>query len=73
LKSKSTPDRDDNQSAITSFLSSSSRQKFHSTHPRQTAISDAIVRDLIIGCLLPLNLVENRHFRDFLQMLEPKL
>jgi hypothetical protein len=45
---------------------------YNSGHPRQIAINDALVNDLIIGCSLPLSLVENTHFRHFLHVLDPK-
>lgn len=47
--------------------------QLYSLHsPRQQAISEAIVKDLIIGCCLPLSLVENEHFKDFLETVDNK-
>ncbi|XDV39249.1 hypothetical protein PO909_008513, partial [Leuciscus waleckii] len=40
--------------------------------PRQQAISKAIIQDLIIGCCLPLSLVENGHFKHFLEIMDSK-
>lgn len=40
--------------------------------PRQQAISKAIIQDLIIGCSLPLSLVENGHFKHFLEIMDNK-
>lgn len=40
--------------------------------PRQQDISEAIVQDLIIGCCLPLSLVENGHFKHFLGIMDSK-
>uniref|UniRef100_A0A3B5PVV0 Uncharacterized LOC111606838 n=1 Tax=Xiphophorus maculatus TaxID=8083 RepID=A0A3B5PVV0_XIPMA len=47
-------------------------QLYSPQSPRQQAISEAIVQDLIIGCCLPLSLVENGHFKHFLEVLDSK-
>lgn len=41
-------------------------------HPRQAAITNALINDLIVGCSLPLSLVENEHFRHFLYVMDSK-
>jgi len=66
------------QTTIANFLSSSTpssssnSQKFRHDHPRQVAINDAVAKELIVGCSLPFNFVENPHFRKFMQILEPR-
>lgn len=42
------------------------------SHPKQTAITDTIIDDLIVGCALPLSIVENSHFRHFLSVVDKK-
>ncbi|CAK6975963.1 E3 SUMO-protein ligase ZBED1-like [Scomber scombrus] len=39
---------------------------------RQQAITQAILQDLVIGCSLPLSLVENPNFRHFLSVMDCK-
>ena len=64
------------QSVITSFVSMSAAmdpelvQLFNPNHPRQKAIGDAIVKHLIVGCSLPVSLVEDPHFRAFVEVCE---
>ena len=42
------------------------------SHPKQKAITNAIMSDLIIDCNLPLSIVENKSFRHFLTVLDSK-
>lgn len=61
---------DRTQPTISSF---SQKVQLYAQHsPRYLAITDVILHDLVIGCCLPLSLVENPHFRDFLQVLDCK-
>ncbi len=65
-----------NQTSITSYASSSADsdlgtvQIFSPKHPRQKAINDAVVKHLIVGCGLPVSLVESPHFRSFMNVCE---
>lgn len=68
LKSKTTPV---NQPALTSFGYSASDQ-YSYNHPRQKAITAAIINDLIIDCSMPLSLVEKPGFRNFMAAVDPK-
>ena len=45
--------------------------KFKSNHPRQRRTSELILK-MIIGSHLPLSIVEDEHFRELLNYLEPK-
>ncbi|XP_039863020.1 E3 SUMO-protein ligase ZBED1-like [Simochromis diagramma] len=45
---------------------------FSPNSPRQQAITQSILQDLIVGCSLPLSIVENPHFRHFLNVLDSK-
>ena len=45
---------------------------FNHQHPRQKAINDAVAQELIIGCSLPLSIVENSHFQRFMKTVEPR-
>ena len=61
---------DTTQQTISSFA-----QRVHLYAPnssRQQAITQAILQDLVIGCSLPLSLVENSNFRHFLSVMDCK-
>ncbi|XP_078026436.1 zinc finger BED domain-containing protein 4-like [Epinephelus lanceolatus] len=61
---------DTTQQTISSFA-----QRVHLYAPnssRQQAITQAILQDLVIGCSLPLSLVENPNFRHFLSVMDCK-
>ncbi len=61
---------DISQQTISSFA-----QRVHLYAPnssRQQAITQAILQDLVIGCSLPLSLVENPNFRHFLSVMDCK-
>ncbi|CAI5669729.1 unnamed protein product [Oreochromis niloticus] len=45
---------------------------FSPNSPRQKAITQSILQDLIVGCSLPLSIIENPHFRYFLNVLDSK-
>uniref|UniRef100_A0A3B3RYJ1 Zinc finger BED domain-containing protein 4-like n=1 Tax=Paramormyrops kingsleyae TaxID=1676925 RepID=A0A3B3RYJ1_9TELE len=62
--------KDDTQPTIASFTQKGQVYSEHSQ--RQQAISEAIVQDLVIGCCLPLSIVENVHFKHFLEILDSK-
>ena len=49
---------------------STKKSAFNEKHPRRKAINDAIIKDLIVGCSLPLFMTENYHFRHYLKVLE---
>ncbi|KAI4822205.1 hypothetical protein KUCAC02_007764, partial [Chaenocephalus aceratus] len=66
LSSDVTPAAGSSSQSITSFLSEGQRRIYDPSHPRQKSISDAVVKDLIIKCCLPLSIVDNEDFRHFL-------
>uniref|UniRef100_A0A8C2FGK0 Uncharacterized protein n=1 Tax=Cyprinus carpio TaxID=7962 RepID=A0A8C2FGK0_CYPCA len=45
---------------------------YSASSSRQLAINQAIIHDLIIGCCLPLSIVENQHFRHFLHTIDER-
>lgn len=63
---------EDGQSQIADFFRREESDSYSSRHPRQVSITDALITDLIIGCSLPLSLVENEHFRHFLYVMDNK-
>ena len=71
LEYKAGQRRDVLQPSIDSFAFKKA-QIYSKSSPQQQAISLAIIQDLIIGCCLPLSLVENHHFRHFLALLDCK-
>jgi hypothetical protein len=62
------------QKPITAFAldgaSGSSLKNYDRNSSRQRAITQSLIQDLIIGCSLPLSIVENPHFRNFLRVLD---
>ena len=50
------------QPAISQFLQSSPQKVYSANHPRQKAITNAILTDLVIGWSMPLSLTENGYF-----------
>ncbi|XP_017275587.1 sialate O-acetylesterase isoform X2 [Kryptolebias marmoratus] len=59
------------QPSISQFLDTRAGQ-YSMNHPQQKAITNALLRDLIIGCNLPLSIVENKSFRHFLTVVDSK-
>uniref|UniRef100_A0A3Q3AAB9 HAT C-terminal dimerisation domain-containing protein n=1 Tax=Kryptolebias marmoratus TaxID=37003 RepID=A0A3Q3AAB9_KRYMA len=59
------------QPSISQFLDTRAGQ-YSMNHPQQKAITNALLRDLIIGCNLPLSVVENKSFRHFLTVVDSK-
>ena len=55
-----------------SFFVTVGEPVYSTRHPRQTAITNSIVSDLVVQCSPPLSLVENVHFRHFLHIMDPK-
>lgn len=47
-------------------------QPFTTKRPRKQAISHAMVKPLIIGCSMPISLVEQPHFRAFMEVCEDR-
>lgn len=41
-------------------------------HAKQSAITDSIIEDLIVGCSLAMSIVENEHFRRFLSIVDKR-
>ena len=58
--------KDPQQPLITAFSSAQATQ-YNAAHPQQKAITNSILADLVIGCNIPLSIVENRFFRIFCQ------
>ena len=52
--------------------STSSKSHYHSNHPRQVQLSQAIVSNLILDLGLPLSLVERQSFINFMNLIDPK-
>ncbi|KAL7379703.1 hypothetical protein ABVT39_004336 [Epinephelus coioides] len=63
---------DSTQPAISQFLQSRPQEAYSANHPRQKAITNAILTDLVIGCSMPLSITENGHFRHFLSLADSK-
>lgn len=53
------------QQSLKSFLGTAEHQHHYpKSHPRQTMLADSVVRNLIIGCNLPVSLVDHPKFRQ---------
>ncbi|TRY97996.1 hypothetical protein DNTS_005326 [Danionella cerebrum] len=67
---------DATQPSITGFIRPGQAQQavqlYDANSPRQQEIHNAIIKDLLIGCTLPLSIVENEHFRHFLKVMDNK-
>lgn len=70
LEYKAGQQADVTQPTVASFIQNVQIYSLHS--PRQQAINEAIIQDLIIGCCLPLSIVDNKHFRHFLEIMDCK-
>ncbi|CAF4183623.1 unnamed protein product [Adineta steineri] len=46
-------------------------KKYASTDPRQVKLSESIVKDLIIECGLPVPLIDQNGFKNFMQTVDP--
>ncbi|KAL1249031.1 hypothetical protein QQF64_022349 [Cirrhinus molitorella] len=65
--------RGNSQTIIDLFQRQTSQvQVYSASSSRQLAINQAIIQDLIIGCCLPLSIVENQHFRHFLHIIDER-
>ena len=70
---------DSKQRSIENFLSPAAastsvvkRECYSNQHPRQALTNNDIVKELIVECSLPLSIVENKHFRRFMNIVEPR-
>lgn len=63
---------DSTQPAISQFIQSRPLEAYSANHPRQKAITNAMVTDLVIGCSMPLSMTENKHFRHFMSVVDSK-
>ena len=72
-KYKQQPVRDPSQPGIGQFSTHAQPLEVYSeTHPKQRSMTISIINDLIVGCNLPLTIVENVKFRHFLFTADPK-
>ncbi|CAF4240910.1 unnamed protein product, partial [Adineta steineri] len=46
-------------------------KKYASTDPRQFKLTESIVKDLIIECGLPVSLIDQNGFKNFMQTVDP--
>lgn len=63
---------DSTQTVISQFVQVRPQEAYSANHPKQKAITNAIVTDLVIGCNMPLSITENQHFRHFLSVADSK-
>ena len=85
---KSRATTDESQPSVDSYFISRSQQSsgastslstknsnnvlYKEQHPRRKIISEAIVKDPVVGCSLPLSITEHPQFRHFLNAVEPR-
>ena len=60
------------QPLINAFFKCSNQENYSNSHPRQRKLSMSIVENLIVGCSLPIRIVENKHFRTFMEDVDSK-
>ncbi|CAF1532647.1 unnamed protein product, partial [Adineta steineri] len=46
-------------------------KKYASTDPRQVKLTESIVKDLMIECGLPVSLIDQNGFKNFMQTVDP--
>ena len=56
---------------MTSFATEIGK-KYGSQNPRQKFLSESLIKNVIVNCALPVSLVDNPHFRQFLEDIDPK-
>ncbi|KAL7383777.1 hypothetical protein ABVT39_017213 [Epinephelus coioides] len=59
------------QTSLDSFLTKGV-QIYSQGHPRQKAITESIIQDLIISCNLPLSLIDKPSFKNFMSVVEER-
>jgi hypothetical protein len=59
------------QPGISSFFQKQDAS-YCSNNPRQRMLSKSVVENLIVGCGLPVSIVENEHFRNFMSDVDSK-
>ena len=55
-----------------SFVATGESKTYGSVNPRQKMLSSSLVSNLIVGCRLPISVVDNSYFRKFMSDLDPK-
>ena len=59
------------QSLLTSYtVNTQPSVVYDNDHPKRLTLCTALVEDLIIGCGLPLAIVDNPHFKHFCNILD---
>lgn len=56
----------------TSARSSEEQRQYPRGHPRQSLLTDSIVKNLVIGCNIPVSLLDHPKFRQCFKDFEPK-
>ena len=64
--------KDANQTSMSSFVAPTDGKFYTSMHPRQRLLSNSLALNLIVSCGLPMSIVDNPHFRQFVADLDPK-
>ena len=57
---------------MTDYCEQQNPESYDRRHPRQSAITDSLIVDLIVGCSLPVSIVENSKFCHFLEVVDKK-
>ena len=57
---------------IATYFAASGDNKYAWNHPRQKALSGAIIEDLIVELNLPPHMVETEHFRHIMSVVDPR-
>jgi hypothetical protein len=73
LQEREKPSIPAGQASIEAFINhADTRKKYGSQNPRQKLLGESLVKNLIVGCSLPVSLVDNPQFRTFLADFYPK-
>lgn len=61
------------QSTMMSFVEKQDPDTFGPNHPQQVKFVESLAENMIVGCGLPISVVEHPQFKSFIQDLNPKL
>ena len=73
LSASSKDNADDGSSTLSSFLTERSSDSYGASHPLQKKFTHSLVNNLIVGCGLPMSVVEKPAFKAFISDVSPKL
>jgi len=71
LSGKQESKADDSQPSVGDFYAHSPTTSYSSSHSKQKQLTSSLVHNLIVKCSLPVSMVENPFFKEFIADLDP--